>query len=124
MAYTLFDEVVVPNAVPPRSSPLRDGDGETSNVAVQEVCPGHVADHLTIGTFDPVAYAIVDDALDADGPADPSRIDRSVCLEPFMPGVDPLTFPTDFAGFTAAIGTAIATAPRTPTEPDLVDYVR
>lgn len=122
MAYTLLDEVVVPNAVPPASSPLRNGEGDISNLAVQEVCPGHVADHLTVGTYDAVAAAIALDALDADGPADADRIDRAVCLAPFMPGVDPVTFPADLARFGDAVGTGIATAPQVAAEPDLADY--
>ena len=122
VAYTLLDELVVPNAVPPASSPLRGGEGDISNLAVQEVCPGHVADHLTIGTFDAVAAAIALDALDADGPADADRIDRAVCVAPFMPGVDPVTFPGDLARFSAAVGTGIATAPLVPAEPGLAGY--
>ncbi|WP_300013931.1 lipase [Pseudonocardia sp.] len=124
VAYTLFDEVVVPNAVPPASSPLRGGEGEIANIAVQQVCPGHVAEHLTLGTFDPVAAAIALDALDTDGPADRTRIDPAVCRVPFMPGVDPLTFPTDLARFGAAVGTGIATAPLVPAEPPLAAYAR
>jgi pimeloyl-ACP methyl ester carboxylesterase len=124
VAYTLFDEIVVPNAVPPASSPLRGGDGEITNLAVQEVCPGHVAEHFTIGTFDAVAAAIALDALDSAGPADAARIDRAVCLAPFMPGVDPATFTGDVARFTAAVGTGVATAPLVPAEPALADYVR
>lgn len=124
VAYTLLDEIVVPNAVLPASSPLRTGDGDISNLAVQEICPGHVADHLTIGTLDAVSYAIALDAVDGDGPADPARIDRSVCLAPFMPGVDPLTVASDFAGFTAAVGTGVATARLTAAEPPLAGYAR
>jgi hypothetical protein len=124
VAYTLLDEVVVPNAVPPASSPLRGGEGEVANIAVQQVCPGHVADHLTLGTSDAVAAAIALDALDTDGPADRARIDRAACLAPVMPGVDPLTFPADLARFGAAVGTGIATAPLVPAEPPLAGYAR
>jgi triacylglycerol esterase/lipase EstA (alpha/beta hydrolase family) len=121
VAYSLTDQIVVPNLVPPRSSPLR---GDAANVAVQQICPGHVAEHLAMGTYDPVAYAVALDALDADGPADPGRIDRRVCLEPYMPGVDPLTFAVDLAGFTEAVGTGVATARLVPAEPELAPYAR
>lgn len=50
------------------------------------------------------------------------RIDRAVCLAPFMPGVDPVTFPGDLSRFGTAVGTGIATAPLVPAEPDLADY--
>lgn len=113
VASTDFDEVVVPNvtpppalpdAAPPVSSALRGGGSHVANVSLQSICPAHPADHLTIGTSDAVGHALVVDALDHDGPADPVRIDRAVCLRPFQPGVDPVTFPADFArlGATAA----------------------
>lgn len=51
-----------------------------------------------------------------------------------MPGVDPLTFATDFAGLTAgvdtaavdtaAVGTGAVGAPLTSTEPELAPYAR
>ncbi len=58
-----------------------------SNVVVQDVCPGHPVDHLGLA-FDGPTYAIVVDALDHRGPADPGRIDRSVCQTDTMPFVD------------------------------------
>jgi pimeloyl-ACP methyl ester carboxylesterase len=121
VAYSLTDQVVVPNLVPPRSSPLR---GDAANIAVQQVCPGHVAEHLAMGTYDPVGHAIVLDALDADGPADRDRIDRGACLAGVMPGVDPVTFPTDYAGFVAAVANGIATARPVPAEPPIAPYAR
>ncbi|MQA13446.1 MAG: lipase [Pseudonocardiaceae bacterium] len=124
VAYTFTDEVVFPNFGPPASSPLRTGDGEIANIAVQDICPGHTADHLAMGTFDPVAYAIAVDAVDGDGPADADRIDGAVCSRAFMPGVDPATFPADFAAFSATAGNHIATYPRTPSEPPLAPYAR
>ena len=62
-----------------------------SNVLVQDICPLHVADHLTMGTFDAVGYALVMDALTHPGPAVPSRIARTVCLRAVMPGVSPVS---------------------------------
>lgn len=135
---TDLDEIVVPNvtlppglppeglpdAAPPASSALRDGGDNVENVSLQSVCPAHPADHLTIGTSDAVAYALAIDALDHDGPADPARIDRATCLEPFQPGVDPLSFPTDFAGVVTTAAEQVALAPRVPREPELRDYAR
>lgn len=132
VAYTELDEVVFPNlgplpvlpdAAPPPSSPLRDGGDNVANVSLQSVCPAHPADHLTTGTSDPVVYALVVDALDHDGPADPSRIDRSVCGQLLAPGVDPLTFPADFAELGVTVAGALATYPRVSAEPALPDYV-
>lgn len=132
VAYTELDEVVFPNlppppvlpdAAPPASSPLRDGGDNVANVSLQSVCPAHPADHLTTGTSDPVAYALAIDALDHDGPADPTRIDRAVCGQLFQPGVDPVTFPTDFTALGVTAANQLATYPRVFAEPELPDYV-
>lgn len=124
VAYTFTDDVVFPNFGPASSSPLRTGKGDVANIAVQDVCPGHVADHLAMGSFDPVAYAVAIDAVDGQGPADSDRIDSTVCAQPLMPGVDPATFPADFAQFGATAGSRIATYPHTPSEPRLAPYAR
>jgi hypothetical protein len=76
-----------------------------------------------MGSFDPVAYALVVDALDHDGPAQASRVDRAVCLRPLQPGVDPVTFPTRLAAYTAGIGSQVALHPRVLAEPPLQPYV-
>ena len=60
-------------------SELHTGPGDISNNAVQQVCPGHVAEHLSMGSIDPVGYALVIDALTHDGLASAHRINRSVC---------------------------------------------
>jgi hypothetical protein len=76
-----------------------------------------------MGTYDPVAYALAVDAFTHSGPADPTRISGSVCTQPFQPGVDPLTFPADYASFAAAIATSVAQSPETAKEPPLRCYV-
>jgi hypothetical protein len=123
VAYTFTDEVVVPNAGPAASSPLRTGKGRIANIALQEVCPGHVADHFQIGSSDAVGYALVVDALDHEGPAERSRISPVVCAQPFQPGVDPATAATDFAAMVAYAGNPAGNAPDVPAEPPLKPYV-
>lgn len=122
--YTMLDEIVVPNLGPAGSSSLHTGSGTITNVAVQDVCPGHVTDHLLIGTSDPVAYALVMDALTHRGPANPARIDHAVCARPVQPGVDPATFPTDLAGTGAYIGRVLLSTPHVSHEPALRAYTR
>ena len=122
--YTLTDEVVFPNLPPEPSSSLRTGPARISNIAVQRLCPGHAADHLTMGSIDAVGYAVVRDAISHDGPADPARIDRSVCAQPLMPGVDPLALPVNEARFNAEVATTLATYPHVPAEPPLASYAR
>lgn len=121
--YTDTDEVVVPNFGPNASSALHGGGGEITNVAIQQVCPTDVTEHIGIGTYDATAYAIAIDALTHAGPADPARVSRQVCLDPLMPGVNPLTFATDFAQMSVLIATTLATYPHVSAEPPLACYV-
>lgn len=122
--FTPTDEVVFPNLGPAPSSALTTGAGRRANISTFDVCPGHVADHLSMGSFDALAYALVIDALDHDGPASPARIDRSVCLQQLQPGVDPVAFPTRLAVYTAGVGFQVATYPHVLAEPPLKAYAR
>jgi hypothetical protein len=121
--YTHLDEVVVPNFDDSGSSSLHGGGGDITNVAVQSICPLDTNEHLLVGTIDPVAYALAIDAMDHPGPADPSRVASSVCTQVLMPGVNPVTFPTDLASAAAVLSTTLATYPHVPAEPPLACYV-
>ena len=123
VVYSRTDEVVTPNLDASGSSSLHTGDGAIANIAVQQICPADISDHLAMGTYDPVGYALAVDAFTHAGPADPSRIPESVCLQPFQPGVDPASFPADYATFLAAIASAAAQSPETSAEPPLAAYV-
>ena len=73
--YSRYDEVVTPNhSAATSSSALRTGSGAITNVAVQDVCPASVSEHLLVGVTDPATYALVTDALDHRGPALPARV--------------------------------------------------
>ena len=122
-AYTATDEIVTPNAGPTPSSGLYTGDGRIANVSLQSICPGHVADHFAIGSYDAVGYAIVLDALTHAGPASPARIPTAVCAEPFQPGVNPATFATDYANFLAYAVNPAGDAAKVTAEPPLKRYV-
>ncbi len=101
--YTRTDETVKPNQdTKTGSSSLRTGDGMRTNVATQDICPTAVYEHLLIGTIDPVAYALAIDALAHPGPADPARVSRLVCAQPFHPGINPVTGPADGAAAAAS----------------------
>jgi triacylglycerol esterase/lipase EstA (alpha/beta hydrolase family) len=121
--YTPTDEVVIPNFGPAASSSLHTGDGWIANISVAWICPVHVAEHLTMGSSDPVGYALVLDALTHAGPADQTRVSRAVCAETLMPGVDPIDFPANFAALTLTVVEQLATYPHVPTEPPLKPYV-
>lgn len=120
--YTWTDEVVTPNTPPNASSALIEADG-VANIALQDVCPNNVADHLAIGSYDAVAAALAFDALDHPGPADPSRIAATVCLQPFMEGVDAASFSDDYAAMVAFIGETSAQTENVAEEPALKCYV-
>jgi triacylglycerol esterase/lipase EstA (alpha/beta hydrolase family) len=126
--YSRDDEVVFPNLDARGSSSLHTGRGRIVNVAVQDVCPGHVADHLAMGSYDPVGYHLAIGALrDPHGqiyrPASPVHNPPEYCSRRFQPGVDESTFASDYARFLAAIGTAAQQSPEVSAEPPLRCYV-
>jgi triacylglycerol lipase len=59
-----------------------------SNIAVQDICPGRDVEHFQ-ALFDAAYFAVIMDAL-THRTADPARIDRSVCRQDVMTGVDPV----------------------------------
>jgi hypothetical protein len=122
VVYSRTDEVVTPNFDAGGSSALHTGGGAIVNVAAQEICPADLSEHLAIGTYDPVAYAVVLDAIGHPGPAAPSRIDRGVCAQALMPGVDPARFPANFANVGLVAGQQVLTYPHTSREPPLKAY--
>ncbi len=130
--YSHFDEVVQPARDDTGTSSLRTGEGRIANVAVQDLCPANGSEHVQVGTVDAVAYALARDALDHDGPADPARVDPTVCSQAFMPGVDPLAVQANLAPLLAAPallavvvpgGVNLAGVPTTDAEPPLRCYV-
>ncbi len=122
--YTRTDEVVVPNFTSQPTSALRASGELVTNIATQDICPLNLAEHLTIGTSDPVAYAIALDAITHPGPAQSARVSRSACAQLFMPGVDPLNFPLNFANLGAAFLTRLLLSPKVNAEPPLKCYVK
>jgi pimeloyl-ACP methyl ester carboxylesterase len=121
--YTRTDQFVQPNLDDGGTTSLRPGPGRITNVALQDVCPASVTDHLFIGTTDSVAWALGVDALTHDGPADPSRVDPGVCAQQSMPGVDPVTGPGAVAETVSRLIEQLALAPRSASEPALRCYV-
>lgn len=77
---TVFDELVVPQPTAGRLGDVRD-------IAVQDLCPGRPVEHGGL-LADAVAYALVRDALDHDGPADARRVGTRACGDVLMPDVD------------------------------------
>lgn len=117
--FTNNDEVVTP----PPSAGI-SGPGRITNVAIQDVCPADPEEHLSIGTSDATAYALVLDALGRRGPAKPAEVDPAVCAQSLMPGIDEATYPADVSESFSFLGNSIATYPHVPAEPALRCYTR
>jgi hypothetical protein len=94
-------------------------------VPIQSICPVRVVSHVQ-ALADAVAYAVVLDAFTHPGPANPSRIDRRVCGQLFLPGVTLDSFAIHLATISATLyiyssGIAYPTVTR---EPPLHCYAR
>jgi triacylglycerol lipase len=106
--------------VQPASAAVGAIDGAT-NVLIQDICPGRVVEHAE-ALFDAAALALVMDALQHPGPADPARIDRAVCGQVFASGIDPERATLDIA--TAVVDALVRTkfSPQADQEPPLRPY--
>ena len=126
--HTTADLTVVPQ---PEASSLRPSGGRVTNVGLQDICPDHGPisgpnGHRTI-IADPIAFALVMDALTNDGPADPARINSMVCEQVVMPGAAPTTVEELTLWLAAAFGPNAARSAAHPTltaEPALKSYAR
>ena len=98
---TLYDEAVTPQ---PEANELPHANKKRS-MQIQDVCPGRrfVMNHGGM-LADRVAHALVLDALDHPGPAEPIRIPATVCLGVGYDGIDWARLATDVA--TAGIRSA------------------
>lgn len=110
--------------VQPADTNLRVAPGVTRrSVRIQSICPLRVADHLTNGSVDSVSWALLFDAVTHRGTADPARISRDVCVQSFLPGLDPVAAAVGAANAPLQIATAVARAPKQTSEAPLPCYV-
>ena len=114
-----------------RLSALREKGSNVANIAIQDLCPMNGAQHFDVGTFDPVAFAVVMDALKHPGPARRFRLlaggqpgSQPYCAAVFMPGVNPAKFDENFSDMLGAVGEAIQSARNSEEEPALPCYAR
>jgi triacylglycerol lipase len=113
--YSMTDELVQPYS----TADLKGG----TNIKVQDVCPARIDEHFQM-VSDAVVYAVVLDALTHSGPADVSRVDRSVCRQLAMPGVttvDLVLGEVDAWSFSALLAPSEHHVDR---EPPVADYAR
>lgn len=118
--YSLTDGIIVPA----ESSKLTTGQGAIANIVASEACPGRSPDHLSLGTHDPVTYALVEDALNHAGPASMERFDDSFCTAVFQPGVNQAFAALHFSRATSAVAATILLTPHVAAEPELAPYAK
>ena len=121
--YSLTDELVQP-VVPVPTSALDWGRTEPNvrNVLLQDVCPGRVVDHLSIGTTDRLTQELVIDALSQAGPVDPTRVPAvPTCVLPDQYAV-PEQFPVLLEQFQRSFAGGFPEFGLTDTEPPLKAY--
>jgi pimeloyl-ACP methyl ester carboxylesterase len=99
------------------------GHGSYRRIALQDICPGHVATHFQDGATDPISWALTLDAITHPGPADPARIPSSVCTQALMTGLTPTAAAVGGTEAAAAVAYSATIAPVSPAEPPLACYV-
>jgi triacylglycerol esterase/lipase EstA (alpha/beta hydrolase family) len=124
VSYTVIYSPTDGVIIPPERSKLTTGQGEIANIAVNEACPGHFTDHLSIGTYDPVAYGLVEDALNNPGPASAQRFDDAYCTAFTQPGVNQEFAIVHFSRASSAVAATILLTPHVPAEPQTAPYAK
>ena len=108
----------------PQQGRLNGTRARVTSVAVQDLCPGRQVDHNGL-VYDAASNAIALDALDHQGPAELTRIDRPVCERDTMPFT---TRAEADAKVQAYSGTLIdllgPSGPRAKREPRLAGYAK
>lgn len=122
--YTHYDQVVIPNADAGNgSSALRPAALNVVNVATQDLCPSNTGEHLALGSYDPVAWALALDAISHAGAVQPSNVALTVCAQTTMPGVDQSSYAADYAALGRVVAANVQNYPRRSSEPTLKCYV-
>jgi triacylglycerol lipase len=94
------------------------------NIVIQDICPGHVVDH--VGTaYDGPTYAFAVDALDHPGPANPKRVGKAACRRDTMPGTTRAQAAKKVAAYQSKLNVLLGpTGPKAQGEPALAKYAR
>jgi triacylglycerol lipase len=113
---TRIDELITPQ-------PAASSGRGIHTIEVQDVCAGHIAEHALLSS-DPVAYALMIDAVTHRGVARGDRVPRAVCSESALPEAD-LAGSTGFVNVTLAFLQGLADPLTWVThEPRLPAYAR
>lgn len=108
---------------PYTGSYLRGEARLVTNTIIQDLCPAQYAGHFEMA-FNHTAWLIGLDALVHHGPARLRRIKDPDCGRVLMPGVNPTTFPTDYAAALAKTVQSSLSAAQLREEPPLRRYAR
>ncbi|MHA7833057.1 MAG: esterase/lipase family protein [Algiphilus sp.] len=128
--YTLFDELVQPAApVPTAALDFGKDNPKVANILLQDVCPGHLAEHFSIGTTDTLAFALALDAISKPGPADPERAGGAAELCGLVPiDLQTLVMPQRAQDLLSIVATTLQGGPPDPHlatgEPPLKPYAQ
>jgi hypothetical protein len=111
--------------VGPDQAALKPAGATTRTLVLQDLCPGHQAQHNDL-PFDGPAYQIALDALNHPGPASARRLNRAkVCASDTMPGVDRADAEARLAAYTGTLVQLLGpTGPKAQGEPALAPYAR
>jgi triacylglycerol lipase len=72
--YTQFDELVQPaSPIPTAAVDFGKNNPKVANLLLQDICPGRLVDHVTIGLTDRLAFELMLDAISNPGPANLER---------------------------------------------------
>lgn len=128
--YTLFDELVRPVRVG-ATAPLEPGQNNPRvvNILLQDICPGHLSEHFTIGTSDPIAFDLAVDAIRHPGPADVTRANANARLCSLLPvDLGALLQAPLVKGLLEIVGSTVGNGLPEPrlalAEPPLMDYAK
>lgn len=128
--YTRLDELVQPTDPEPTAAlDLGENNPRVANILLQDVCPGHPAEHLTIGTTDTLAFALALDAISNPGPADVERAGGASQLCGLLPvDLESLAMPQrvmDLLTIVADSLGSLALDPHlAPSEPPIMPYAQ
>jgi triacylglycerol lipase len=111
--------------VGPGQAALKPAGPTTRSFVLQDLCPGHQAQHNDL-PFDGPAYQIALDALNHRGPAGAQRLKPAkVCASDTMPGVDRADAEARLAAYTGTLVALLGPmGPKAQGEPALAPYAR
>ncbi|KZL65009.1 lipase b precursor [Colletotrichum incanum] len=126
--FSATDEIVQPQSGPGASAILKDEHGvEVSNIEVQKACPktpagGEVTHEGML--YNSLAFALLKDALENEGPGKMERIDKNVCGDPAAGKLDKIEIKATEAVLGDAAKNVLKYPNKVKREPAIKDYAK